>query len=103
MIVPTLLSIYGSIAVVGLSKFIQFFNPYTIGKTAWAGDQPVARPLPTHITRQTQNKRTQTSMPRVGFKPTIPVFEWAKAVNALDTAATVIVPRYYTARNFGFG
>jgi hypothetical protein len=38
----------------------------------------------------TQNKRTQTSMPRVGFEPTIPVFEWAKTVPALDRVATVI-------------
>jgi hypothetical protein len=29
-------------------------------------------------------------MPRVGLKPTIPVFERAKAVHALDLAATVI-------------
>jgi hypothetical protein len=29
-------------------------------------------------------------MPRVGFEPTIPVFERAKTVNALDRAATVI-------------
>jgi hypothetical protein len=28
-----------------------------------------------HITTQTQNKRRQTSMPWVGFEPTIPVFE----------------------------
>jgi hypothetical protein len=38
----------------------------------------------------TQNKRTQTSMPRVGFEPTIPVFERAMTVQALDSAATVI-------------
>jgi hypothetical protein len=38
----------------------------------------------------TQNKRTQTSMPRVGFEPMIPVFEWAKKVHALNRAATVI-------------
>jgi hypothetical protein len=56
----------------------------------WMGDQPVARPLPTHRTTQTQNKRTQTSMLRVGFEPTIPVFEQAKTVHALDCAATVI-------------
>jgi hypothetical protein len=37
-----------------------------------------------------QNKHTQTSMPRVGFGPTIPVFERAKTVHALDRAATVI-------------
>jgi hypothetical protein len=29
-------------------------------------------------------------MPRVGFEPTIPVFEWAKTVHALDRAVTVI-------------
>jgi hypothetical protein len=29
-------------------------------------------------------------MPRVGFEPTIPVFEWAKTVHALDLVATVI-------------
>jgi hypothetical protein len=54
------------------------------------GDQPVARRLPAHRTVQTQNKRTQTSMPQVGFKPTIPVFERAKTVRALGRAATVI-------------
>jgi hypothetical protein len=48
--------------------------------------QPVARSLPTHRTTQTQNKRTQTSMPQVGFEPTIPVFERAKTVHVLDRA-----------------
>jgi hypothetical protein len=43
-----------------------------------------------HTTAETQNKRAQTSMPRLGFKPRIPVFEWAKTVHALDRAATVI-------------
>jgi hypothetical protein len=38
----------------------------------------------------TQNKRTQTSMPQVGFEPAIPVFELPKTVHALDQAATVI-------------
>jgi hypothetical protein len=54
------------------------------------GDQPVARPLPTHRTTQTQNKGTQTFMPWVGFEPMIPVFERAKKVHALDRAATVV-------------
>jgi hypothetical protein len=55
----------------------------------------------------TQNNRTQTSMPRVGFEPTIPAFEWAKTVHVLDRAATVFgiahrrvqhleLPRIYT-------
>jgi hypothetical protein len=30
---------------------------YTVGRTPWASDQLVARPLPTHRTTQTQNKR----------------------------------------------
>jgi hypothetical protein len=54
------------------------------------GDQPVARPLPTHRTTPTQNKRTQTSMPPVALEATISVFERAKTVRALDRTATVI-------------
>jgi hypothetical protein len=34
-------------------------------------------------------------MPRVGFEPTIPVFERAKTVHALGRAATVIGIAYY--------
>jgi hypothetical protein len=49
------------------------------------GDQPVARPLPTHRTTQ-----TQTSMPSVGFEITISAFEQAETVHALERAATVI-------------
>jgi hypothetical protein len=54
------------------------------------GVQPVARPLPTHRTTQAQENHTQTSMTRVGFEPVIPVFEQAKTVDALDSAAAVI-------------
>jgi hypothetical protein len=68
----------------------QFLNPYTVGRTRWTGDQPVARPLPAHRTTQTQNKRMQTSMPRVGFEPAIPAFKRAKTDHALDRAATAI-------------
>jgi hypothetical protein len=39
---------------------------------------------------QTQNEYTQTSVPRVEFEPTIPVFEGAKTVHASDRQATVI-------------
>jgi hypothetical protein len=46
-------------------------------------NQTVARPLLAHRTVQTQNKRTQTSMPEAGFEHTIPVFERAKTVHAL--------------------
>jgi hypothetical protein len=40
-------------------------------------------------TQHEQNKRTQTSMPLVGFEPTISVFERGKEVYALDRVATV--------------
>jgi hypothetical protein len=43
-----------------------------------------------HTGQHKQNKRTQTSLPQVGFELTNPVFEWAKTVYALDRAATVI-------------
>jgi hypothetical protein len=43
-----------------------------------------------HRTTQTQKKRRQTSMPRLGFEPITPVFERAKTVHALDGAVTVI-------------
>jgi hypothetical protein len=42
---------------------LQFRNlSYTESRAPFTGHQPVARPLPAHRT-QTQNKRTQTSMP----------------------------------------
>jgi hypothetical protein len=69
---------------------------YTVGKTPWTGDQSVANPLPTHRTTQTQNKRTETSIPRVGFEPTIQVFDRAKTVHALERA--VAVTGYYGVR-----
>jgi hypothetical protein len=58
--------IYLSMALqtfVGPWPLFQFLNLYTVGRTTWTGDQPVARPLPTHRTTQTQDKRTQTSVP----------------------------------------
>jgi hypothetical protein len=58
----------------------------TVGRTPWTGDQHVARPLPAHRTTQTQDKGTQTSRPRVGFEPTMPVLERAKAVHVLHRA-----------------
>jgi hypothetical protein len=59
---------------VGPWPLFQFLDFYTVGRTPFDGDHYVARPLPTHRTAQTQNKRTQTSMPQVGFEPKIPVF-----------------------------
>jgi hypothetical protein len=78
------LSIYGSTALVVHGRFFSFLILYKIG---WAGDQPVARPLPACRIIQTQNERTQTPLLLVGFELTIPVFE--VTVHALDRAVTV--------------
>jgi hypothetical protein len=49
-------SIYGSMALLlDLGRFFSFLIICTVGRTPWTGDQPVARPLPTHRTTQTQN------------------------------------------------
>jgi hypothetical protein len=88
----THLSIYSSKALLlSLGRFFSFLILYTVGRTPWMGDQPVARPKSTHRTTQTQNKCRQTSMPWVGFESTIPAFEREKTVHALDRAAIVIV------------
>jgi FAD synthase len=50
----------------------------------------VINPSQSRYLTQTQNKHRNTSMPRVGFKPTIPAFERVKTVHVLDRAATVI-------------
>jgi hypothetical protein len=49
-----------------------------------------------HRTTKTQNKRRQTSMPWVGFEPTIPVFEREKTFHALNRTVTVIGPLDFT-------
>jgi hypothetical protein len=38
----------------------QFPDLFTIGRIPWTGDQLVARPLPKHLTAQTQNKHIYT-------------------------------------------
>jgi hypothetical protein len=68
---------------VGPWPHFQFLNPYTVSRTPWTGEQPIARLLLARRTEQTQNKRTQTSMPQVGFELTIPVFERAKTARPL--------------------
>jgi hypothetical protein len=52
-----------------LGRFFGFLKFYTVGRDR---------------TAQKQNKRTQTSVPRVGFEPTIPVLQRARAVHASD-------------------
>jgi hypothetical protein len=76
--------------LLGLRRFFSFSILYKAGRTPWKGNQPVARSLAAHRTTQTHNKRTQMSMPWVGFEPTISAFERANTVHALDRRATVI-------------
>jgi hypothetical protein len=86
------MSIYGSTVLCWtLAAFsISYSYVYKVGRTPWTGDQPIARPLPSHRTAQTQNKRKETSMPHVVFEPMILVFERARTVHASDRAATAI-------------
>jgi hypothetical protein len=89
--IPSLyLFIYGStILLLDLSRFFSFLFLYIVGRTPWTGDQPFgSRYL--HTEQHKENKSTQTSMPWVGFEPTIPAFERAKTVLAFDRADTVI-------------
>jgi hypothetical protein len=74
---------YSSTAITDPDRFFRFSFLHTFGKNFWAGDQAVTSPIPT------QRTHTQTSMRRVAFEPTIPAFETAKTVHALDRAATV--------------
>jgi hypothetical protein len=57
-----------------------------------------ARPLPKHRTHKHRiNAYTQqTSMPYVGFEPTVPASERAKTVHVLDRYATVTSRVWYT-------
>jgi hypothetical protein len=94
---PTYLSSYLSIYLsVALQPFVwpwplfQFIDlTQSVGHLG-RGNQAVARPLPAHRRTLIQNKRTQTSIPQVGFEPTMSVLERAKTVYALARAAAVI-------------
>jgi hypothetical protein len=75
--------------LLGLGRFFSF-SIYTqsVGLPGRGINPSQGRYL--HRETQTQNKSTQTSMPRVKFETMTPVVERAKTVHALDRAATVI-------------
>jgi hypothetical protein len=75
---------------VGIVRLRNKVTELFIIHSPWTVDQPVEIPLPTDRTTQTQYKRTQISKHWLGFEPTIPAFERAKIVHALDGASTVI-------------
>jgi hypothetical protein len=73
---------------IGLGRFFKFHNPLH-GRTPWMGDKSSTYTQDnTHTHTHIQNKRTETSMPRVGFEITTPAFERMKTVYALDRATS---------------
>jgi hypothetical protein len=76
------LSVYDSIALVDLGGFFSF-DSLVVGTASRK-----AAVYTQNRTTQTQNKRTQKSMLRVGIELTILVFEGAKTVHALKHSAT---------------
>jgi hypothetical protein len=84
--------IYSSIALQPLAgtwpffSFVIFFTVGLLGRTISSSQGRYLH------TRQHKYRKmhTQTSMTCVGFEPTNPAFEWAKAVHALDRAAALI-------------
>jgi hypothetical protein len=54
------------------------------------GISPISMLLPTQGNTHTRKKREQASMLRVGFEPTIPVFEEAKTFHGFVRSVTVI-------------
>jgi hypothetical protein len=92
------LSNYGStIFLLDLGHFFSFVILYTVGRTPWTGDRPVARPLPTRRITQTQNKHTHR-------RPCLerdsnPRSQRSKTVQAPDRASTVTCCRPHTSEN----
>jgi hypothetical protein len=83
-------SIYLSTSIVDFGGFFSFLiYTQSAGLLGW-GSVPRKVTTCIHRTSQTLNKRTQTSMPQVGFEPTNAVFEGTKTVYASDRAAAVI-------------
>jgi hypothetical protein len=69
--------------VLDLGRFFSFLILYTLGRTPWTGNQPVARPLPTD--------RTHTDIQALsGIRTHDSSVRMSEAVHALDSAATVI-------------
>jgi hypothetical protein len=57
------------------------------------------RKVTTYTGQHNTEKRGHTSMPRAGFEPTIPVFEWSNTVRALDRVAIRTAMLYISTRN----
>jgi hypothetical protein len=83
------LSIHGFTALLYLCRFFIFLiYTQSVGLLERGISPSQGRYL--HPEQHKYRINAQLSMSQMGFKPTIPVFEWAKTVHALDRAATVI-------------
>jgi hypothetical protein len=81
--------IYGSTALVELGRFFSSLIHTQSVRRLGRGITP-SQGHYLHTGQHKQNKRAETSMPRVEFEPTTPVFERAKAVHASEGVATLI-------------
>jgi hypothetical protein len=81
----TLLLLWFYSPLLGLGYSFSFLSLYTVGLLGWGIS--LSQGLYLHIE---YTHTIQTSMPWVGFEPTIPTFEQAKTVHALHRATTVV-------------
>jgi hypothetical protein len=58
-------------SLLDLGRSFSFLILYTVGRSPWTGDQPVARPLAVPRTTQTQNKRRQYKHPCLDWDPNL--------------------------------
>jgi hypothetical protein len=88
-------------AVEPLSWALVSFSVYNSYTQSLVGDQPVARPLPTHSKTQTEKTHTETSMSWVQLEQTTSVSKREKTFDALDRAAAVdsSIPTYHRREN----
>jgi hypothetical protein len=90
MLVSLCPSICGSTVLVDLGRFVSFLILYTVvGLFGWGINPLQGRYL--HTEQHKHRINAHTSMPRVGFEPTIPVLKRAKTVHALDRMAIAIL------------
>jgi hypothetical protein len=59
---------------------------YIVDKSPWTSDQPVARPLPTHRTTQSQNRRTHRHLCLKWYSNPRPQGFWGRRPFMISTA-----------------
>jgi hypothetical protein len=76
--------------LLGLGLFFSFLVLYTVGRTPCTGDQPVARPLPTHRTTHTIKPHNTDNHTLSGIRTHNPSIRASENSSSLDRAATVV-------------